>query len=110
MLRGKSLRWIKIPKSTNKIFEILIRIWSFPKRKRLSGLLLAETSLNNLEDLVPGDFVAKIPQKPIQSVFVREVRDLAFDNNGQFIHTLSELGFADSEDYELDHGVDALRE
>jgi len=110
LLRGDSLCGIKIRQSFNKIFEILVKVWSLPKRKRLSGLFLAKTSLDDLEDLVPRAFVTKIPQKPTQPVFVGEVRDLAFEYNSQFVHTLGQLGFVDGEDYESGYGVYALRD
>ena len=110
LLRGESLRWIEICESSNKIFEILVEVRSLPKRKRLSGLLLTETPLDDLEDLAPGAFVTQIPQQSIKPVLVREVRDLAFENNGQLVYALGQLGFVDGEDYDLGHGVDALRE
>lgn len=80
--------WIKMSHGTNKTFKIIVN--PLPKGEWFARVFFIEAIPYYLENAHPGT-IAKLPQKRIQPVFIREVGDLALNYNGQRIHTFIQL-------------------
>ena len=79
LLRDQPLRGIKVRQATNKIFEVRVNI--LPHGEWLTRLSLIKAVSDNFEDPAPRT-IAKAIQERVQSVFVREVRNLTLQDDG----------------------------
>ena len=84
-----SLFWVEVRHGTYKTFEILIN--PTPETKWLARIFFVEAIPKDLENTNPGIIGPKMFQEPIQSIFIREVRDLALDDDGQWINAFFQV-------------------
>lgn len=84
-----SLFWVEIRHGTHKTFKTVVK--STPETKWSARILFVEAIPKDLENTNPGIIGPKMFQKPVQSIFIRKVRDLALDYYGQWINAFFQV-------------------
>lgn len=96
---------IKMCHGTYKAFKVIIN--TIPEREWLAQGPPVESVPSRFENANPW-IVTEVLQEPIEAIFIREVRNLALDDDSERIDTLFQLVFSNCENDALMNSADAL--